>query len=70
MFDWFFEMPEWLYLLLGMIAVIAFAAYMARKEIKVWFATASDPSYWETMRAESELMILPMVKRPESDKSE
>lgn len=70
MFDWFFEMPEWLYLLLGMLVVIAFAAFMARKEIKSWFTIASDPNYWEQMRAESELMILPMVKRPESDKSE
>jgi hypothetical protein len=50
MFEWFFEMPVWLYLGIGMSVAFAFTAFMARKEIKRWYATPGDPNYWEKMR--------------------
>ena len=49
MFNWFFEMPEWLYLMIGFIGVIAFVSFITRKEIAAWYVACQDPSYQTQM---------------------
>lgn len=61
MFEWFFNMPDWLYLTLGAIAVIAFLGFKCRNEIREWWESAKNPelNFWEMARQAEEDMRKP-----------